>query len=72
MNYSKQIDDAIRRYEEGKSFKIHNTEWICNRIEWCWKWKKITEQEMNDFCERIIKILDNELVDLTNTRRYNH
>ena len=56
--YYKEIDDAIKSYEEYKPYHTRKTEWICNRIEWCWKWRKITQSQMEELCDRIIKVLE--------------
>lgn len=34
--------------------------WCCDTIGWLWKWKKITEEEMNVLCDRVIAILNIE------------
>lgn len=61
MNYSKQLNKALSEYENFKPVKQYPIDWICNRISWCWKWKKITEEEKDNFCERIIFIMEDNL-----------
>ena len=56
--YYTQIDNAIKSYEEYKPYHQHDIDWICNRIEWCWKWKHITEEEMNNFVDRICYVME--------------
>ena len=56
-NFYFEIDKALREYENYKPYKQHTTEWICNRIDWCWYWKKITEEQMNELVDRIIAIM---------------
>ena len=29
---------------------------ISGKIDWAWKFRHITEQQMNEFCNRIIKL----------------
>ena len=60
MDYYKQIDKALRQWEDWKPCRQYTTEWICNRIAWCWKFRKITEKQKNDFCNRAIAILEIE------------
>ena len=55
-----QIENAIQSYENYKPYHQHTIEWICNRIDWCWKWRKISEEKMNEFAERIIKVMESE------------
>ena len=58
MDYLKQLNDALAEYEQFKPYKTHSIDWICDRISWCWKWRKITEDEKNNFCDRIIYIME--------------
>lgn len=60
MDYTKQLNKALADYEQFKPVKQYPIEWICDRIDWCWKWKKIAEEEKDNFCERIIKIMEGE------------
>ncbi len=60
-DYYIQLDNAIKSYEEYKPYHQYDTEWICNRIEWCWKWKHITEQEMEKFVDRICKVMEGDV-----------
>lgn len=54
-----QIDKALLSYEENRPYHALNLDWICNRISWCWKWKKISAEEKDNLCERTIEILKN-------------
>ena len=58
MDYAKQIAKALAEYENFIPYKTHSIDWICDRISWCWKWRKITETEKDDFCDRIIYIME--------------
>ena len=40
--YYNEIDRVLKEYENGKSWHTKSIDWVINRIEWCWKWKKIT------------------------------
>ncbi len=60
MNYTKQLNKALADYEQFKPIKQYSIDWICNRIDWCWQWRKITPEEKDDFCDRIIKIMEGE------------
>lgn len=59
-NYAKEIDEALHEYEDGKSFHIRSTSWIADRINWCWKWRKITEEQMKNFADRMTKIFEGD------------
>lgn len=58
MKYYEQINKAIQDYEQGKSWHNKSIEWICSRIDWCWKWKKITEEQKNELVDRICKVME--------------
>lgn len=52
-DYYGQIDSAIRRYEDGFSYQPISLSWISDRIEWCWKFRHITEEQCNLLCDRM-------------------
>ena len=43
--------DALERGMYTGSLDIH---WCCDSITWLWKWKKITAEEKDALCERVI------------------
>ena len=55
-DYYKQIDTAIRTYEEFKPYRPYKTEWICDRIVWCWKFRHITREQKDELMERMIEV----------------
>jgi hypothetical protein len=56
-NYYKEIDEELKRYEEYKPWHTKSIDWICNRIDWCWKWRKITKNQMEELADRVTAIL---------------
>ena len=58
-DYYKEIDKILKEYEEYKPYHTKSLGWAADRIDWCWKWRKITEKQMHELCNRII-ILFNE------------
>lgn len=56
-DYYKEINDALVSYEEFKPYHTKSIDWICNRIDWCYKWRKITKEQMEELTDRIINIL---------------
>jgi len=60
--YCEQIEKALWSYENCKPYHPRSIEWICNRINWCWKWKKISQEEMENFADRIVKVMEEEKV----------
>ena len=55
-----EIDKALQSYENYKPYHTRNIEWISNRISWCWKWRKITREQMKELCDRVIKVLEGD------------
>ena len=55
-----QIHKALLEYEEYKPYKTKSIDWICNRIDWCWKWRKISAECKDNFCDRIIEVMKGE------------
>ena len=55
-----EIDKALQSYENCKPYHTRNIEWISNRISWCWKWRKITKEQMEELCDRVIKVLEGD------------
>ena len=58
-NYYMEIDKALQSYEKLMSYHDKSIEWITDRIDWCWKFRHITEIQMEDLCKRACYILDN-------------
>ena len=52
-----QIDEALISYENHKPYHTKPIDWICDRIDWAWKWRKITEKEMIELAERATNVL---------------
>ena len=59
MKFYQEIDTALKSYEEFKPYHSRKIEWITNRIVWCWKWKKISKEQMKELTTRTIKVLEN-------------
>lgn len=57
--YYNEIDRVLKEYENGKSWHTKSIDWVINRIEWCWKWRKITSEQTEEFSNRVVTILEN-------------
>lgn len=57
-NYYHELDTALKSYEDFKSYHEKNIDWICHRIDWCWKWRKITKDQMSELSDRAVLILE--------------
>ena len=51
-DYYSEIDKALSRLEQFK-YPLHSIDWCANRIDWCWKWRKITREQMESLAERV-------------------
>ena len=58
-DYYFEIDNAIKSYEEYKSWHDKEIAWMSDRICWCWKFKHITKEQMESLCDRVCNILNN-------------
>lgn len=57
-DYESQIEKALESYELGSSYHPFSIDWICNRIDWSWKWHKISREAMENFSDRICAIME--------------
>jgi hypothetical protein len=60
--YYKQINDALISYENYKPYHTKTIDWICNSIDWAWKWRKINKEEMIELAERVTKLFEEGVV----------
>ena len=58
MKFYLEIDKALKSYEEYKPCHLHSMDWIINRIDWCWKWRKITKEQMEELADRACKVME--------------
>lgn len=62
-DYYREIDEAIKRYEEYR-YATRNISWITNRIDWCWKFRKISREQMNELSSRITEVINSKHFDV--------
>lgn len=60
INYYEQINNAIKSYEDCKPYHKYSIEWITDRIDWCWKFRKISSEQLTELSNRIINIMNGE------------
>ena len=46
--------DILNRLERGQYTGSLDVYWVGDSISWLWKWKKITKEEMESLCDRVI------------------
>lgn len=69
-DFYKEIDKALQSYEAFKPYHPYSTDWICNRIDWCYKWRKITQEQMEELSNRVMAVLDTELARICRKKGY--
>lgn len=52
-----KINDALNRLENGY-YAIHDASWCASRIDWAWKFRKITREEKDELCDRTIALFE--------------
>lgn len=57
MDWYSKLNKALESYENHKPWHDKSVEWICDRIDWCWKWKKITKDQMEELADRAVKVI---------------
>jgi hypothetical protein len=57
-DYYKEIDTPLTRLEQGK-YPTHDIDWVCNRIDWCWRFRKITTAQMAELADRACAYMEN-------------
>lgn len=60
-NYYIEIDTALQAFENFRSYQPHTVDWICDRIAWAWKFKKITKAQMEELSDRIIEVMNSSM-----------
>lgn len=51
--------DTIEKYENSKYVPSNlGFSWCCDTITWLWKWGKISEEEMESLCDRMVVIMN--------------
>ena len=58
MKYYNEIDKVLKSYENYAPYHDRYMDWVANRIDWCWKWRKITKEQMEELAERATKIFE--------------
>ena len=60
MTIYQKIDKYLSQHEKGK-YTEKPLDNIADYIDWAWKWKKITREEMENAVDRVCALYDAEL-----------
>ena len=55
--YERLLDtlDKLENYKYTGGLDVH---WCSDTISWLWKWRKISEEEMETLCDRVIVLFE--------------
>ena len=56
-DYYSEINKELLCHEENR-YSRRSIEWISDRIDWCWKFRKIKDKQLTELTERVIKLLE--------------
>lgn len=57
-DFYKELDKALKDYEQYKPYHLYSIDQITDKIDWCWKFRKITEEQLEELADRVVKILE--------------
>ena len=59
MTVYEKIDKVLKQHENYK-YAERSIDSLCDYIAWAWKWKKITEAQKDEVCDRACAILERD------------
>ena len=60
MTVYEKIDRALSQHERHGYYE-RSIDSICNYIDWAWKWRKITKEQMEECADRACAILEGKV-----------
>lgn len=57
-DYYKMLDDILKEHENYHPLPHQDMDWVANRIDWCWRFRKITKEQMEELADRATKIFE--------------
>ena len=70
MTVYEKIDHVLRQHEKY-GYAERSLDSLADYINWAWKWRKITREEMESAADRVCALYDAEL-EKTIDRSYDH
>lgn len=70
MTVYEKIDRVLRQHEKH-GYAERSLDGLADYINWAWKWRKITREEMESAADRVCALYDVEL-EKTIDRSYDH
>lgn len=53
-----RINRELSMHERGRGSHTVGISWITDRIDWAWKFRKITSDQKDELCDRVIAHLE--------------
>ena len=63
MTVYEKIDKVLKQHENYK-YAERSIDSLCDYIDWAWRWKKITEAQKDEVCDRACAILERNTISL--------
>ena len=60
MTVYEKIDKVLTQHEQYK-YTERSLDSLADYIDWAWKWRKITEDQKNEVCDRICILFERDL-----------
>lgn len=57
-DYYKEINTALMSLENYDAYPTKDIYWVCDRIDWAWKWRKITREQMEELADRAVAYME--------------
>ena len=70
MTVYQKIDTVLKQHE-GHKYCERSLDSIASYIDWAWKFRKITEAEKDEVCDRVCAFYDEEIAILKKRRDQN-
>lgn len=62
-DYYNEIDRRLKAFEHGSMNRSSELSKVGDKIVWCYKFKKITEKQMNELCDRVTNLFNNKILE---------
>lgn len=59
-DFYEEINRSLVSIEKGH-YSQRSLDWCADRVDWCWKWRKITYEQMIELANRVSSCYENEL-----------
>ena len=61
MTVYEKIDRALKQHERHGYYE-RSIDSICDYIAWAWKWRKLTEAQKDEVCDRVCALYEKGVI----------